>query len=354
MTKDITFSHALTKIGRPKLNEMLKTYTDEPRVNPNILKPELVETLSDLVPKDERIKIIDSVFNKPNSRYTAHFAQIADSLSLTDDEIKSKLSEYTSRSKFEGYEFEKSDKEQIEFMFEKDDEYTFIYTLLTRSPHYDPSSMTSNIVSYQKKVRVVVNNIKKRVIVFTGDRNMFTSVLTALTVSLGVLFKPLDANKTGISEATRKGFSFDTVKFIDFIYNGLSSIGIISEVYQVNLETSKSKKPQKVKVQGDMLLRDKNVCGYLYLYTRNIVGVRVDIKLNIRGHEYLISCDFEIRDDRIKIGIKKEKYSIEELRMFSGLIEDIFYNKVASPGLIDVVKTEEYLREISSTAIRKD
>lgn len=353
MTKDLTFSHALSKIKKLDLKEMLVTYTDESRVDPNALKSEIVETLSSLVPENEKEKIIDTVFNTPNTRYTAYLAEVSSPILISEEEIKSKFTTYNSNSTFKGFDFEKSDKQQLDFINQEDKEYIFMFTRITKSPHFDPGNMTSSLVSYQRKVRVVVNKDNNRVIIYTGDRNIFNSVLSALTISLGIIFKSLDVNKAGISENLRSSFTFDTVKFIDFIYNGLTRVGKISEVNQIKLETNNAKKsPQKVKVEGDMLLTDKNICVYLYLRSRNIVGIKVDLILEINEISYSISCDIEIKDNRIKIGIRKDKYSIDDLKIFFGLIEDAFYDKISSPGLIDEEKTRKYLNDIKITAIK--
>lgn len=334
---------------------MLKNYGDDEKVNPGVLKKTLVSRLASVIPQEEQEKIIHEVFSKPNSRYTAHLAKVNAEFSFSEEELTTKIKTYNDQSVFSEEEFEKSTKYSLELKDTSNVETVIVFSSITRKPQFDIETMISNPVTYHQRVRVLIKHDTKRVIVYTGDRDIFNNVLTVLTIALESAITPLDSNKTGITNMEKGSFSFDTVKFIDFIYNGLTSVGTLSQVNQIELESIKtSKQTQKVTVQGDMLLNDKSICRYLFIHARDLVGIKGVLRIDINDVEYSISFEIGLRNNRVKLGIKKDRYSIEELKMFFTLIEETFYENIAKPGLINRAVTSAKLDEIRAAALRED
>jgi hypothetical protein len=353
MDENFTLIHALSKNSIPDLKKLAEKYNSEERINPNAGKPKIIEDLIPVIPTAEREKIIDRTFNTPKTRYTAHLGVFKES-NLSPEEIEENCSYFNSSHDFSetAVPYQSNYKEEIELISFDDSDLLFHYTFTVKKPEYDFDSMESRPVIYSRKIRVVIKPEQEQVSVFTGDRDLFNNVLTALTNVFGKAVAPLDINKTGISNSVSGSFSFHTVKVIDFIYHGLEKIGTIGAINQIELETvSKSKKPQKVRVQGDDLLDDKSICEYLFIYGRDLVGVKLEIKLPIGEGEHLVNVEIGVRDNRIKIGIKKDHFSLESIKEFYELVENNTQKYMQAYGLINEQKTINILDKIRSRAI---
>lgn len=353
MDENFTLIHALSKNSIPDLKKLAEMYDSEERINPNAGKPKIIEDLIPVIPTADREKIIDRTFNTPKTRYTAHLGVFKGS-DLSVEEIKENCETFNSTHDFSdtAIPYQSNYKEEIELISTDDEEYLFHYTFTMKKPEYDYDSMESRPVIYSRKIRVIIKPSHEQVSVFTGDRDLFNNVLTALTLVYGKAITPLDINKTGISNNVSGSFSFHTVKVIDFIYHGLEKIGTIGAINQIELETvSKSKKPQKVRVQGDDLLDDKSICEYLFIYGRDLVGVKLEIKLPLGEGEHLVNIEIGLRDNRIKIGIKKDHYSLELIKDFYELVENNTQKYLQAYGLVDEKKTIKILDRIRHRAI---
>jgi len=308
-----------------------------------------------LIPIAEQDKIIDQTFNTPKTRYTALLGVFDGSMPTEAKLIKS-CEDYNAKSEYDSElpDYQPNFKENVKLINYSQNSILLYYTLTTRKAEYDYDAMESRPIIYAKKVRVVITPNKNKVSVFTGDRDLFNNAMTALTVIFGKVVKPLDLNKTGISNLTAGSFSFHTVKVLDFIYHGLSKIGNIGAIKEIDLETSKnSKNPQKVKVQGDELLDDKSICEYLFIHARDLVGLKLELNFNIGQDTYKSNIEISIRDNRIKIGIKKEKLKIDQIQQLFEILEDNAHLILSQFGLIDGKNTEKILEQIKNRAMSR-
>lgn len=354
MANEFTLKHALSRKSFPDIKDLSKRYNPSEQINPRAGKPELIDGLIPNIPKEEQERIIDSVFNTPKSRYTAHLA-VYETEVPNKEKIEQECNTYNIQ--FNKYdikleEYQTNQKEEIQLVSYDQEELWFYYTNTVRRPDFDHDSMESRPLVIAYKIRIVINLTKKLVTIFTGDKDLFNQALTAIASVLGKSFKPLNPNKTGITPTVSGSFSFHTVKILDFIYHGLSIVGTIGGINQIELDTpSKSKKPQKVKVQGDDLLDDKSICDYLVLYGRDLVGLKLDFFFEIEEEKFKTTVDFSIRDNRVKIGIKKDNYSIEKVKEFFEILENNTRTFLEKPGLINEKGTSEILERIRKTAL---
>ncbi|MEH7736493.1 hypothetical protein QPL77_12920 [Bacillus pumilus] len=354
MGSRFTLFHALHKTNKNKLYEISEKFGAESKLNPNAGKTELVKELIPFIPDSEGERIIDETFNTPKTKYTGHIGNINENM---PDEINLKkgclLFNRKSDYNQEIPEYQTNQKEEIELVLLKDKEATFYYTLFIKAPQYDYDSMESKVVVTSKKIRIIVNVNKKIVTVFTGDKDLFNNALSALTIVMGFPLTPLEPNLTGISEVVRGSFSFHTVKVLDYVFHGLSMLGTIGAINEINLETSnRNKNVQKVKVQGGTnLIDDKSICEYLFIYSRDLIGLKLDLKLNTHNLDEVINLDIGIRSARVKIGIKKGKNSIEKLQFIYEILENNIYRYIKEHGLINEEKTIQLLEDIRKKAL---
>ncbi|WGD99349.1 hypothetical protein P5607_009810 [Bacillus velezensis] len=349
MGSRFTLYHALHKTNKNKLFEISEKYGVESKLNPNVGKTELVKELIPFIPESEQERIIDETFNTPKTKYTGHIG-IIDKNMPDETVIKKGCLLFNRKSDYnpEIPEYQTNQKQEIELVLLKDKEATFYYTLFTKSPEYDYDAMESKVVVTSKKVRVTVNVHKKIVTIFTGDKDLFNNALSALTIVMDFPLTPLEANLTGISEIVRGSFSFHTVKVLDYVFHGLSKLGTIGAIKEINLETSNSSRDvQKVKVQGGTnLLDDKSICEYLFLYSRDLIGLKLDLKLNTHYLDEVINLEIGIRSARVKIGVRKGKNTIEKLQFIYEILENNIYNYIKAQGLINEEKTIQLLEKI--------
>jgi hypothetical protein len=354
-TEKLTISHALNKNSIPALKDMFKEFGSDQPINPNVGKQELIEDLVDMIPEQEKERIIDETFNTPKTRYTTHLgvfdAKLPSELQL--DENCRKYNEENDYDK-ELKEYQRNKKAKVELVQYTEQELTFYYTNSIKRPEFDTDAMESIPLITSRRIRVVIKPKQNRVSVFTGDRELFNEILTALTMVFETPIKPLISNKTGIPNNTVGSFSLDTVKTLDYIYHGLAKLGTIGLITQIDLETpAKSKSPQKVKVQGEGLLEDKSICEYLFIHARDLVGVKVDLKFVDGEEENKVSVEIGIRDTRVKIGIKKDNYTIDEVKGFLELLEENVQRYLPVFGLINEPGTIAILDKIRNKALSK-
>jgi hypothetical protein len=353
MEDNFTLAHALSKNSIPELKKIAAKYNTEEAINPNAGKPKIIQDLIPVIPEADREKIIDSTFNTPKTRYLAHLGVFTGSV-LSEDEIIANCEDFNRNHDFNesAIPYQTDQKEHIELIDFNDEELLFHYTFTVKKPDYDYDAMESRRIIYSKKIRVQINLEFGHISVFTGDRDLFNNVLTALTSVFGRAITPLNLNKTGISNIVKGSFSFHTVKVIDFIYHGLEKLGYIGAINHIELETSsKSRNPQKVRVQGNDLLDDKSICDYLFIHARDLVGVKLDLKFVLGDEEHLVNVEIGIRDNRTKIGIKKDHHSIESVKTFYELLESTTQKYIQQPGLINEEKTTKILEKIRQRAM---
>lgn len=354
-SENLTLFHALNKNSVSDLRDMVNKFSSEERINPNSGKQNLIEGLIDVIPEDEQEKIIDETFNTPKTRYTAHLGVFNASV-LGEESLDNNIDNFNTNNDYDPTfkDYQTNKKARIELVLYSEEELNFYYTQSIKRPEFDSDSMESRPLITSRRIRVTIKPQEQNVSVFTGDRDLFNEVLTALTIVFGSPIIPLDSNKTGISNAVVGSFSFETVKTLDFIYHGLSQIGTIGIMTQIDLETSaKSKKPQRVMVKGEDLLDDKSICEYLFLHARDLVGVKIDLKFQIDDNEHKVSIEIGIRNNRIKIGVKKDNYSIEQVKDFFEILERNTQTHLSNIGLIDEEKTIKILDQIRSRALQQ-
>lgn len=351
MTDTLTMQHALSKKSVPELRE-LGEVNNVSDLDPKKGKDEMIKQLLPHISTDQYQNIIDEAFNQPSSRYHAHLG-VFNVKKIKRKTIENKIEEFNATHGYDTKleDFKKNTKENMTLIDFTDESMLLHYTFTTRKVEYDPDTMESKLVTYAKKIRVKIKPKEKKVSVFSGDRDLFNSCLTALTLIFNDPIVPLEANKTGISEYTRGGFSFHTVKVIDFIYFGLSKLGKVGEVYEINLDQTKNKDRQKVKVQGYNLLKDQSICYYLYIYRRDLVGVKMKLNFNLDNVQNEVYVEIGIRDGRVKISIRKDNYSMEQLNHFFNLLENNTHNYLKRTGLINEDETKNLLGKIIDTAL---
>jgi len=351
--ENLTLSHALSKNSVKDLQEMYERYMNEEDIDPNAGKQELIDELLPIIPQNEHDRIIDNTFSTPKTRYTAHLGRY--DIPVPDETvINENCEKYNTDHDYDSSlrEYQTNRKEKIELVESNTDELIFYYTEMTKRLDYDEDSLESKPIVYSKRIRIIFDLHEKHVSVFTGSKDLFNQALTALTVVFDGPIVPLDLNLTGISESVRGSFSFHTVKALDFIYHGLSKVGVIGAINQIDLETSsKSKKPQKVKVQGDELLDDKSICEYLFLHSRDLVGFKLEFSFIHGEHTFKSNIEIGLRDNRIKVGVKKESYSLDRVKQFFSILEKTAQTNLTDFGLIDEEETVKILEKIRTRAI---
>ncbi|WP_405100839.1 hypothetical protein [Oceanobacillus sp. FSL H7-0719] len=355
MTDNLTVLHALVNNNKGFITDIARKYSSsEEEIDPKKGKPELIDDLLPLLPESEKIKIIDETFNTPKMRYNAHVGFIKKEVP-TEEDINEGCEKFNNTSDYnsEVPEYQTNYKQTISLIKYGESELMLYYTLFTKKPEYDFESMESKTIVFSNKVRVIIKPRQKIVTVFTGNKDIFNNVLSALTIAFNFPVLPLNANKTGISEVTRGSFSFHTIKFLDFIYYGLADIGEIGDINQISLETSsKSKDPQKVNVKGgNDLLDDKSICEYLFLYARDLVGVRLSLNIETENNRYKANIEISVRDNKVKIGVQKENHTIIRVQETYQMIENNVFKHLKKPGLIDEDKTIKLLDKIKQRAL---
>ncbi|MGG3966095.1 hypothetical protein [Heyndrickxia faecalis] len=350
MANRFTLKHAMQKSSWKDLKGLAQTYMPGKKIDPSYNKNEIINELADHIPETDKEGIIYEVFGKPKTRYLAHIGLIDESVEYNEKNIKDNCDDFNLAHDFKEdiADFEVNVKEEINLDSFKRNELLFTYNKITKRPEFDYDTFESKLISYSKRVRIEVSPLTSIVSIFTGDRDLFNEVLSSLTLVFGKLIRPLSPNKTGITEVTKGSFSFHTVKALDYIYHGLSQLGTIGSITHIELETpTKSEKAQSVTVRGgDDLLDDKSICEYLFVYGRDLIGVKLNIKINSNGLDHLVNVQVGIRDNRVKIGIKKEKYSIEMVKEFYRAVENNIVANISQPGLIDEKKLEVLLDKI--------
>ncbi|MBK4212844.1 hypothetical protein EGI07_11595 [Bacillus pumilus] len=354
MNKGLTFFHALHKTKKDKLLEIHKMYGVDTNLNPNIGKTELINELIPFIPESEQERIIDETFNTPKTKYTGHIGVVERNMPEASI-IKEGCSKYNKDYDYDSRipEYKTNQKHEIDLVILKGHEANFYYTEFTKSPEYDYEALESKIVVTSKKVRVTVNVQKKIVTVFTGDKDLFNNALTALTIVMGFPLIPLEANLTGISEVVRGSFSFHTVKVLDYVYHGLSQLGTIGAIKEIKLETNKrSKDDQTVQVKGGSnLLEDKSICEYLFIYSRDLIGLKLELRLNTNNLDEVITLDIGIRSARVKIGVRKGSLPIERLQFIYEILEKNIYTHLKTYGLINEQSTVQLLEKVRKKAL---
>ncbi|MFS0767087.1 hypothetical protein [Peribacillus phoenicis] len=354
MEDNFTLAHALSKNSIPELKKLTEKYNNDEQIDPNAGKPRLIQNLIPVIPSADKEKIIDSTFNTPKTRYNAHLGVYNGSL-ISEDEINANCIEFNRTHEFSGSSipYQTTQRENMELIDYDEKELLFHYTYTEKKPSYDFDSLESRPVIYSRKIRVIIKPSEGHISAFTGDRDLFNNVLTALTHIFGRAITPLNINKTGIANDVVGSFSFHTVKVIDFIYHGLDKLGALGEIKNIELETSsKSKNPQKVRVQGNDLLEDKSICDYLFMKSRDLVGVKLALKFKLNEEiEHLVNIEIGIRDNRTKIGIKRDHHTLELVKFFYELLENITQKYIQEPGLINEENTVNILDQIRQRAL---
>ncbi|MED3761364.1 hypothetical protein P4555_20255 [Peribacillus frigoritolerans] len=354
MEDNFTLAHALSKNSIPELKKLSEKYNADEHINPNAGKPRLIQDLIPVIPTADREKIIDNTFNTPKTRYNAHLGVYSGSL-ISEDEINANCLDFNRSHDFSNSSssYQTNQRENMELIEYDEEELLFYYTYTEKKPSYDYDSLESRPVIFSRKIRVIIKPNEGHISAFSGDRDLFNNVLTALTHVFGRAITPLNINKTGISNVVAGNFSFHTVKVIDFIYHGLDKLGVLGEIKDIELETSlKSKNPQKVKVQGNDLLDDKSICDYLFMQARDLVGVKLALKFILSEEiEHLVNIEIGIRDNRTKIGIKRDHHTLELVKFFYELLENITQKYIQEPGLINEENTVKILDQIRQRAL---
>lgn len=352
MNDNLTLLHALSKNSNKDLKRIAQKYNPTKKIDPNAGKPKLISDIVPMIPQKDYEGIIDSTFNTPKTRYTAHLGRF-DLALLSENDINENCDSFNNSR---GYKEEipsylPNHKEHLELIKYDDKELIFYFTATTKKPEFDEDAMESRPIVYSKKIRVQIKPEENQISVFTGDKDLVNDVLSALTNVFGHAITPLTLNKTGISELDKGSFSFQTVKVVDYIYHGLSKLGRIGVITQIDLESPSNQKPQRVKVQGEDLLDDKSICEYLLIHARDLVGVKLDLILIIGENEHKINIELGLRDNRIKLGIKRDKYSIEQITNFYHILEDNLQFYLRLTGLIDNKDTSIILDNIRKKAL---
>lgn len=353
MEDSLTFLHALSHTSVPELKKIIKKYSPETKINPNAGKPKLIKDIVPIIPKAEYEKIIDRTFNTPKTRFTAYLGRFEADL-ISEDDIKKNCDTFNKDHDYDPEipEYLTNNKENLKLVSYSQEAVIFYYSATTKKLEYDEDAMESKPVIYTKKIRILIKPNEKKVAIFTGDKDLMNNALTALTIVFGKAITPLMLNTTGISNIVKGSFSFHSVKAIDFIYHGLAEIGVIGAISQIIMETSSgSKRPQKVTVQGDDLLEDKSICEYLVLYSRDIIGVKMELKLIIGEEEHKINLDLGLRGSGVKIGIKKGNHPIDKINEFYNIIENNMHKNLKQMGLINEEGTIKILERIRQKAL---
>jgi hypothetical protein len=324
-------------------------------IDPKAGKPELIENLAPLIPADSRDEIIDKSFNTPKTRYIAHLGILKTDHTFnrpSENDLKRKCEEYSNSHKYnpDKADFETNKKQEIELAQFGDEILAFYYTESTRHLVYDADFRESKPVVGVKKLRILVDMGQKSIDVFTGDRELANNAFSALTNIFGKVAKALSITTAGIQTAS---LSFHTMKVLDYIYHGLQQIGKIVSITSVDIDSpAKSKKPQKINVKGEDLLEDVNICRYLALEARDLVGLKIDFNINQKGTTSRVQIDLGIFSSRIKLGIRKDVYSIDTIKEFYELLKRNLEENLTVRGLINEKGTEKIITRIRDTAIQ--
>ncbi|WP_127580787.1 hypothetical protein [Paenibacillus koleovorans] len=351
--EELTLKHALSKNSVSALKDLIKVFDAIP-IDPKASKPELINNLVPSIPKESISVIIDKAFN-PKIRYTAFVASF-DSELPTNEEFEERIVEYNTEYDYNHNDLLKNghiDRSYLEYHQKLNNELIFILSAFRKILRFDPEARESTPSTSLKKIRITVNENTKLITVYTGNKDYFEKALIAMYKLLGKSVKAVSINLSGVLPSDTQEFSFPTVKILDYIYHGLTRIGKIGLINAVELDTpSKSKNPQTVKVKGDDLLTDEVICKYLFIHKRDLVGIRTHFTFVIEENEYPTSIELLIKDDRIKIGIKKENYSFEQLDLFFGLIQKNINEFLRNRGLINSMELQKILSRLSTLAVK--
>lgn len=352
--EELTLQHALSKNSIKGLKELNQRFDATP-IDPRAKKPELIKNLLPSIPKESINVIIDEAFN-PKIRYNAYLATF-ESEFPQEDQVIQEIQNYNLKYHYNSDESLLVDgyieKNSIELLRTLGNETTFVFSIHRRELRFDPEARESSPITSIKKIRVVVNSINKLITVFTGDKDYFDKVLVSMYSIFGKSVKAVSLNLTGILPVDTSGFSFHTVKALDYIYHGLTQIGKLGMITAIELDTpSKSKNPQVVKVKGDDLLTDEVICKYLLIHSRDLVGIKAYFTFIIDSNEYKTSIELGLKDSKIKISIKKENYSLDMLDSFFKLLQDNVRTNIENRGLININGLQPILSKLSTLALK--
>ncbi|OMI24876.1 hypothetical protein BTA31_20980 [Bacillus haynesii] len=356
MPDGFTLRHAIRKSSAPELNGLVERYRPDQRINPRENRIELVEDLARRIPEEDIEEIVFNKFGVPKRRYIAHIGIINFNL-IDEDELRTNIDDFNISKDFnrELPEYEPQIKQQLELVRYNDQEIVVYFRRIVKKPEYDFEEMNSKVIRYPKSVRILIKRELGIVTIFTGDRDLFNEALTALTLVFDHAVRPLDSNQTGITDALRGSFSARTVKFLDYIYHGLSQVGTVGTIYQIELETIQgSREPQQVTVKGGSdLIDDRSICEYLFWHGRDLVGIKMNLLMTYGENEHRVSVQIGIRNGKTKVGIKKENYSMEKVRHFYERIERNIVDNITQYGLINEELTHNFLETIRARVPRE-
>lgn len=351
-----TLKHALSKKSVPELKKLKEELDVIEPINLNVSKPKIIDNLTPVIPEEYYEAIVESVFHDPSIRYSAHLGYY-DSEIPTEKVMNEFCEKYNDLHQWPiNQEFikpvEKHELKLIKYN-QNDSIYEIHYSLYKKRLNYNPDARQSLPQIQRKIVRVLVNDNKKLITVFTGDKDIFNDILSSIMPIFNGSVRPYDIEKTGITDAIAGSFSYHTVKVIDFIYHGLTEVGEIGQIIGVELDTpTSSKQPQYVRVKGDDLLKDESICKYLLLRKRDIVGVKLQFKFVIGEDTFITHTEFGLKDNRIKIGIAKEKFKNSQVDTFFDILEDVTKKYINRFGLINSSGTMTILEKLRAIALK--
>ncbi|MCL7871047.1 MULTISPECIES: hypothetical protein [Bacillus] len=351
-----TLKHAMRKSNKHDLTELAAQYRPDRRIAPNETRIELIEDLASRIPERDREEIIYNKFGIPKTRYVGYIG-IIEERNFSEDQIRENIDDYNITRDYNNEipEFEAQTKYQLELKRYEDEELSIYYRRIVKKPEYDFEEMRSKVITYPTHVRILIKRASGIVTVFTGDKDLANEALSALTIVFQKTIKPLDSNLSGITDADRGSFSVHTVKFLDYIYHGLSQVGRVGVINHIELETNKGDEiPQTVTVKGgNDLIDDRSVCEYLFIYGRELVGIKLNLFITLNDEEHKVSVQIGIRNGKTKVGIIKEKFTMQQIKYFYETIENNIFINIKEYGLIDLEGTKEILEKIRNRAPRE-
>ncbi|PQP82886.1 hypothetical protein C0Q44_16070 [Paenibacillus sp. PCH8] len=351
--QELTLLHALSKHSVSGLKDLKKEFDPTP-IDPKAKKPDLINELLPSIPKESINAIIDKAFN-PKIRYTAYIASFEADLP-DGEEIAKKTEGFNSDHQYQNEDLLTNghvERSTLEYVHTIKGESIFVFSSYRKELKFDPEARESTPSTSVKKIRISVDNSTKLITMYTGNKDILGDVLRAMYYIFGKSVKTVSINLAGIVPVDTQEFSYQTVKVLDYIYHGLTELGKLGVINSIELDTPlKSKKPQLVKVKGDDLLTDEVICKYLFIHKRDLVGIRTDFTIILNGFEYLISVELGLKDDKIKVSIKKDHYSLDQLDIFFKLIEENVSIHMANRGLINAQDLHLILSRLSNLALK--
>lgn len=356
MFDELTLKHALSVKSVPQLKLLKEQFDNDRAINLNEGKPQIIEQLTPIIPETYYEEIVEAAFYKPNVRYNAFLAKYEGNMPSTED-LKRHCENFNNDSDWPNEEdlIRGSEKQTINLNedLERENSVLFHYTVYKKRLEFDVDVAQSMPVTRRKIVRIQVNTQSQIISVFTGDTDLFNQILIDLMKIINPNVKPLTVQKTGISNMTVGSFSFHTVKVLDYLYHGLSKIGTVGIIKHIELDTpSSSKKPQKVKVNGENLLIDESICKYLFLRGRDLSGIKIEFSFKIDGEHFKTNIEIGIRDNRMKISLTKEKYKESQITVFFNILQENIKKYLGRPGLINEKETINILDQLKKIALQ--